>query len=715
MSAESHHKISATHLERQAYLYVRQSTLRQVLENTESTKRQYALRERAVALGWKAEQVVVIDSDLGQSGADADRAGFQRLVAAVGMGEVGVVLGLEVSRLARNSSDWHRLLEICALANTLILDEDGLYDPSHFNDRLLLGMKGTMSEAELHVLRARLIGGQLAKARRGELETPLPVGLVYDAIGKVVLDPDQSVQEALRQFFETFRRTGSATATVRSFRQRELLFPRRVQSGPHKGEVVWGALLHYRALNVLKNPRYAGAFAYGRTEAKKALRGIESRHRLPREQWHTLILDAHPGYITWDEYDENLLRLRANSAAYGPDRKAGPAREGPALLQGLAICGRCGGRMTVRYYTRHGQTIPQYTCQSAGIQRAEPVCQRIMGADVDRAMGELLVESVTPLALEVALAVQDELANRADEADRLRRQQVERARYETELAQRRYLRVDPDNRLVAATLEAEWNTKLRALDAAQDDYERQREADTLLDAEKRQRVLALATDFPRLWRDPGTPARERKRMARLLIEDVTLQRRNELLDVHVRFRGGHARSLQLPRPKPLADLRKLDPAIVAEVDRLLDDHTDSEIAEALNAAGHQPPVGDRFTIWIIWKIRKAHGLESRFDRLRHKGMLTLNEMADALGVHPQTAKDRAARGQLASVEYNDKGQRLYTPPGPMATIPCARCSKPIPERAAQGQRQKYCCVSCRTGAYAARRSAAGWVRVRKNP
>ena len=221
MNAESHHKISATHLARQAYLYVRQSTLRQVLENTESTKRQYALRERAVALGWQSEQVVVIDSDLGQSGADADRAGFQRLVAAVGMGEVGVVLGLEVSRLARSSSDWHRLLEICALADTLILDEDGLYDPSHFNDRLLLGMKGTMSEAELHVLRARLIGGQLAKARRGELETPLPVGLVYDATGKVVLDPDQSIQDALRQFFETFRRTGSATATVRSFRERE--------------------------------------------------------------------------------------------------------------------------------------------------------------------------------------------------------------------------------------------------------------------------------------------------------------------------------------------------------------------------------------------------------------------------------------------------------------------------------------------------------------
>jgi DNA invertase Pin-like site-specific DNA recombinase len=710
MNVEAHHKIAATHLARQAYLYVRQSTLRQVLENTESTKRQYALRERAVALGWKPEQVVVIDSDLGQSGADADRVGFQRQVAAVGMGEVGVVLGLEVSRLARNSSDWHRLLEICALANTLILDEDGLYDPSHFNDRLLLGMKGTMSEAELHVLRARLIGGQLAKARRGELETPLPVGLVYDATAKVVLDPDQSIQDALGQFFETFQRTGSATATVRSFRERQLLFPRRLQSGPHKGELIWGPLLHYRALNVLKNPRYAGAFAYGRTQANKTLQATASRHRLPRDQWHTLILDAHPGYITWDQYEQNVARLQANSAAYGTDRKAGPPREGPALLQGLAICGRCGERMTIRYYVRHGQPVPEYSCQRAGIQRAERSCQRVMGADVDRVIGELLVETMTPLALEVALCVQDELANRADEADRLRRQQVERARYEAELSQRRYLRVDPDNRLVAATLEAEWNTKLRALDAAQDDYERQRAADTLLDDEKRQRILALATDFPRLWRNPDTPARERKRMARLLIEDVTLLRHDELLDVHVRFRGGDTRSLQLPRPRPAADLRKLDPAIVAEVDRLLDDHTDSEIADTLNAAGHQPPVGDKFTIWIIWKIRKAHRLNSRFDRLRRQGMLTLREITETLGVHPQTVKDQAARGQLVSVPYNDKGQRLYAPPSTVTAIPCAHCATPIPERGARGQRQKYCCVSCRTGAYAARRRAAGWVR-----
>jgi hypothetical protein len=317
---------------------------------------------------------------------------------------------------------------------------------------------------------------------------------------------------------------------------------------------------------------------------------------------------------------------------------------------------------------------------------------------------------MTPLALEVALLVQDELASRASEVDRMRRQQVDRARYEAELAQRRYLRVDPDNRLVAATLEAEWNNKLRGLDTAQEDYEHQRQTDTLLDDENRQRILALATDFPRLWQDPNTPARERKRMARLLIEDVTLLLGNQVLHVHVRFRGGDTRSFQLPRPRSIVDLRRLDPAVVAEIDRLIDDHTDSEIAAALDAAGYQPPVGGRFTIWIVWKIRHAHGLGSRRERLRRRGMLTLEEMAESLGVHPQTVKDRARRGQLQSVIYNEKHERLYAPSQPVATVPCAHCGKAIPERVTQGNLRKYCCVSCRTGAYAARRRAAGWVR-----
>src|SRR5438477_3503509 len=287
MNSEAHQKITTAHLSRLAYLYVRQSTLRQVLENTESTHRQYALRERAVALGWPPDRIVVIDSDLGQSGASAaDREGFQRLVTDVSLGRVGIVLGLEVSRLARNSTDWHRLLELCALTDTLILDEDGLYNPASFNDRLLLGLKGTMSEAELHVLRARLIGGQRAKASRGELEMKLPVGLVNNGTGKVVLDPDVQVQSAVGTFFETFRRTGSATSTVRSFREQGLLFPRRVSCGPHQGELAWGPLLHWRALRALKNPRYAGAFAYGRYQARRRPDGTEVRTPLPREQWH---------------------------------------------------------------------------------------------------------------------------------------------------------------------------------------------------------------------------------------------------------------------------------------------------------------------------------------------------------------------------------------------------------------------------------------------
>jgi DNA invertase Pin-like site-specific DNA recombinase len=711
VNLEMHNKIAATHLQRQAYLYVRQSTLRQVLENTESTKRQYALRERAVALGWPPDRIVVIDSDLGQSGADSDRVGFQKLVAAVGLGEVGVVLGLEVSRLARSSSDWHRLLEISALTDTLILDEDGLYNPGHFNDRLLLGLKGTMSEAELHVLRARLIGGQRAKASRGELEMKLPIGLIQNPVGKVVLDPDLQVQAAVRTFFETFRRTGSATSTVRSFREQGLLFPRRVNDGPHKGELAWGPLLHWRALRALKNPRYTGAFVYGRSQARRTPHGGERRILLPREQWHTLIRDAHPGYITWAEYEENLDRLRDNGQAYGAERRHGPPREGPALLQGIVVCGRCGGRMTIRYYVSHNEVLPEYACQREGIEHAQPICQRIVGGALDRAIGDLLVETVSPLALEVALAVQDELESRAQEVDRMRRQQVDRARYEAELAQRRYLRVDPDNRLVADSLEAEWNNKLRALAAAQEDYERNHDGEgSALSVDQRQQVMALVTDFPRLWRDPATPQRERKRMVRLLLEDVTLLRTDEVV-AHIRFRGGATQTIRLPLPLSAPELRKTHPTVVAEIDRLLDHHTDAEIADILNARGVRPGVADRFSITIIYQLRMKYRLENRFSRLRRQGLLTLEEMTAASRLHPTTVKDRATKGHLASYVYNDKGQRLYAPPAEPSMIACHHCGKPIPERGKNGQWQKYCGSACSMRNYA-RRKAAGLVRSR---
>jgi DNA invertase Pin-like site-specific DNA recombinase len=337
-AANSNGKVNPGHLKKTAYLYIRQSTLRQVFENTESTQRQYGLRQRAIVLGWQPEQIEVIDCDQGQSGASTgEREGFQRLVAEVGLGKAGIVMGLEVSRLARNCADWHRLLEICALSGTLILDEDGLYDPAHFNDRLLLGLKGTMSEAELHVLRTRLRGGVLSKAQRGELKMPLPVGLAYDPAQRVVLDPDKQVQSTLRYFFETFRRTGAAWATVQAFGKEGLKFPRRGPAG--YGALVWQTLRHTTALATLHNPRYAGAFCFVRSRSWKDGQGRWRFANLPRDQWQILIKDLHPGYISWAEFEENQTRLQHNRQARAIERLRGPAREGPGLLQGLVICG----------------------------------------------------------------------------------------------------------------------------------------------------------------------------------------------------------------------------------------------------------------------------------------------------------------------------------------------------------------------------------------
>ena len=664
MNAEAHQKVRASHLQRDAYLYVRQSTMRQVFENTESTKRQYALRERGVALGWPVERVHVIDSDQGQSGASAaDRAGFQRLVAEVGMGKAGIVLGLEVSRLARNSTDWHRLLEICALTDTLILDEDGVYNPADFNDRLLLGLKGTMSEAELHVLRSRLRGGILSQARRGELRSPLPVGLVYDSHGQVILDPDQQVQESLRQLFRTFQRTGSARATVQSFRAARLLFPRRVRTGPHRGELCWGPLGHWRVLQVLHNPRYAGAFFFGRLRTRQRPDGKITYEKRPREQWLSLLPDTHPGYISWPQYEENQKRLLDSAQSHGQDRRKSPPREGPALLQGLALCGVCGTRMTVRYHTRRGEVSPDYVCQRQGIETGSPICQAIYGAGIDAAMGALLLESMTPVALEVALQVQQELQSRLDEADRLRHQQVERARYEAELARRRYLQVDPDHRLVADTLEADWNEKLRALTDAQEQYEKQRAADAaVLGDEQRARILALATDFPRLWRDPKTPQRERKRMLRLMLEDVTLIKA-EQITLHVRFKGGASQSLTLPIPPRAWQLRQTSAQVVAEIDRLLDHHTTGEIATLLNRRGLVSGEGKRFNVSMVQRISRDHGLKSRPQRLRDAGLLTRQEIAERLGIALQTVKHWRAHGLLRAHAYNDKHECLYEHPG----------------------------------------------------
>lgn len=670
MSTTASIKVQPCHLRRTAYLYVRQSTLRQVLENTESTKRQYALRQRALAFGWSDDLIVTIDSDLGESGASTvGRDGFQRLVAEVGMGRAGIVMGLEVSRLARNSADWHRLLEICALTDTLILDEDGVYDPAYFNDRLLLGLKGTMSEAELHVIKARLRGGILNKARRGEYRAPLPVGYVYDDEGDVVLDPDQQVQSSLRHLFETFRRTGSGYATLKVFRKEGLTFPVRHHGGPHDGEVSFAPLTHTTVIRILHNPRYAGAYFFGRTRHRKTIDGKLLSEKLDPKEWTALIPGAHAAYITWEEFEENQRILRDNDIERGTsDMRRRVPREGSALLQGLAICGRCGQRIRVRYHTRKGITLPTYVCIRAKVYAGEKTCHHVVGRVVDDAVGRLVTATFTSAAVEVAVQVQQELQARIDEADRLRLKAVERAQYEADAAKRRFMRVDPDNRLVADSLEADWNDKLRAVGQAREEYERLRQQDRLaIDAEARRRVLALASDFPRLWNDPATPARERKRMLALLVEDVTLLNDGTTIHVHVRFRGGRTESLAVPRPKGGWETTVTEPEAIALIDRLLDDHTYEQIAHILHKRGLRPGAAhrctDHFTAQNVGRLAIDHKLKPRFDRLRERGYLTREEILARLGIGKSALRNWARAG-LVEEHACDGRSFLYSDPGP---------------------------------------------------
>jgi DNA invertase Pin-like site-specific DNA recombinase len=654
-------KVTASQLSRDAFVYVRQSTMRQVAENQESTRRQYALRERATALGWTPEQIAVVDCDLGLSGAETDREGFKTLVAEVGMGRVGIVLGLEVSRLARNSTDWHRLLEICALTETLILDEDGLYNPTDYNDRLLLGLKGTMSEAELHMLRVRLRGGLLAKARRGELRIGLPVGLVYDPLDRVVLHPDAQVRDTLHLFFRTFFRTGAACATVKYFSENNLPFPAPAKSNM-TAQVVWGRLSLSRAVHILHNPRYAGAFVYGRRSSRKQPDGHYRTTRLPRDQWQVLLLDAHPRYITWEDYERIQEQLHSSALAYGLERRHGPPREGPALLQGLVLCGRCGARMSPRYHRRGGQLVPDYLCFARTLRYRDKPCQIIPGGGVDAAMGQLLVETMTPMTLDLTLAVQAELEARLEQTDRLRGQQVERAEHEVDHARVRYMEVDPMNRLVAASLEADWNEKLRALQEIRDRVERERAADrSTFDETAKERIRALAENFPAVWNDPTVPHRERKRIMALLVTDVTLTKEDGQITIGVRFRGGTTTTLCIPVPLNAWRKRQTHPKALARLEELLAAHTDGQAASKLNEEGFTTGAGVPFDLTSVRWLQHRWGIKSYRDHLRAAGYLSATEMAAKLGIGMTQACQWRRSGRLLATPYNERGYHLFHP------------------------------------------------------
>lgn len=669
MSIDQHQKVTAAHLARDAFLYVRQSSLRQVIENTESTKRQYALRDRAVALGWPIERIHVIDSDLGLSGASAQaRDGFQHLMAELANGHAGIVLGLEVSRLARNNADWHRLLEVAALTATLICDEDGLYDPAHFNDRLLLGLKGTMSEAELHVIKARLQGGIRNKARRGELEMPLPIGLDYYPDGSVILDPDQQIRAALQLLFETFRQCASATATVKRFRREGWLFPRRIRRGIGKGDVLWGALEHCRVIQILHNPRYAGAFAYGRTRGTYRTGRKPVAVKVAREDWQVLIRGAHPGYIDWEEFERNQATLKQNLTGFGQSTRGSMPREGVGLLQGRVVCGLCGARMRVRYQAVGGKLEPYYMCTENAVRRADKPCQSVRGRAIDDAISALLLECIAQGAIEVALAVEDEIGGRIEQASAQRARQLVRARYDAELARRRYLSVDPANRLVADALESTWNDRLRELDSLTQEHDRQQQSDQrLLTDDARARIRALTENFPQVWRDERIAPIERKRMMALLIEDVTLVKA-ERITINVRFRGGRNTSLEIDKPRPIALIRKTLPEVVKKVDELLETCADRQVSEQLNEMGYKNWRGQAFTHKKVIVIRTAYHLKSRFERLRARGMLTANELAHQLGVCPTSVYHWGREGILREHRYGNGHRCLYEPLGDVVLV-----------------------------------------------
>lgn len=661
MNALRSQKIKVGHLSRNAYLYIRQSTLKQVYENSESTKRQYALKQQAVSLGWLLDNIITIDSDLGQSGtASAERGGFQKLVAEVGMGKAGIVIGLEVSRLSRSSADWSRLLEICAITDTLIMDEDGVYDTNDFNDRLLLGLKGTMSEAELHFLKARMRGGLINKAKRGELKRPIPVGYVYDDNDRIIFDSDEQVQQAIRHFFDTFKRVGSAWSAMKEYNKQGLKFPLRLHQDFKRGDVHWVQLIYSRVIHILHNPIYAGVYYYGETQVQRTVKGKKNLV-MPRDQWHTFIPDSHPGYITLEEFERNLGILKENSHKRDEAARKTPPREGSALLQGIAVCGICGTRMTVRYRTNSPGIIPIYECHKRNKEYGESECQTVRGNVIDAKISELLLEMVNPLAIEAALGIQKELMNRKNDIDKLYQQQVERARYEMELAKRRYMNVDPDNRLVAGLLEAEWNKKLKALEEAGENYEKQRQTQIeVIDEKVRSDIRNIAQRFPKIWNDKNVSAREKKRMVRCLIEDVTITQGQEIT-LSIRFKGGTIRILNIPKPVPGWQSWTTRPDIVEEIDRLLNYCIPDEIAAILNDRGIKSGKGKAFTKRIVEEIAREYNLKRRYNRLKEAGFLTLTQKMKEMNMTKREIQRLRKSSMIHFHRFCDGDHFMYEP------------------------------------------------------
>jgi DNA invertase Pin-like site-specific DNA recombinase/predicted DNA-binding transcriptional regulator AlpA len=646
-------KIKATHLHRCAYVYVRQSTAAQVQHNRESTDRQYKLAERALRLGWSRAQIRIIDEDLACSGSGtSDRGGFAMMTTEVALGHVGLILSIEVSRVARNNADWYRLLDLCGVTDTLIGDEDGLYHPGLFNDRLLLGLKGTMAEAELHVIRARLEGGIRNKAARGQLRRGLPVGFVWgEEDGDTLFHPDQAVTGAIQCAFDKFAEMGSVRRVWLWFRSQDLVFP--LQSNAF-ADIQWVTPTYTRIHQVLTNPVYAGAYVYGKTRQERFVdqsgRLRKRIRRLPRSQWAVLLHNHHKGFIDWETYEMNQSRIAKNTRP-APHQATGAIREGSALLQGIATCGRCGRRLRVYYQGRN--STPGYYCTASTLVNGRGChCLRVGGVQIDEAVTRAFLDTVAPAGIEAALLAEESLEADHDAALKQWRLQVEQARYQAERTERRYRAVEPENRLVARTLEADWEHRLAELAAAEAELARRQSqcADRLTD-EQRKRIRSLGDDLMRVWEAPTTTYRDRKELLRTLLEEVniTVEQGNPKAHLILRWRGGAVSQLDLHLKRRNTPPIRTDEDTIELVRRLAVHYPDGVIAGIVNRQGRRTAHGDRFTANKIGNLRRYWKIP-RFDSTTTPSegeLVTVQKAAQMLGLAPSTLHRWLSEGFIA--------------------------------------------------------------------
>ena len=636
-------KIKPVHKQRAAVVYIRQSTASQVEHNRESTARQYALVDRACDLGWAKEQVKVIDEDLAITGSIVgNRAGFERMAWEVGLGRVGIILGIEVSRLARNNANWYRLLDLCAITDTLIGDNDGLYHPALFNDRLVLGLKGTMSEAELHIIRARLDGGIRNKAQRGELRRELPVGLVWgDKDGEVRFHPDEAVVGAIRTVFDRFAEMGSVRQVWLWFRTEGLRFPS--QKDAWGGEIQWIVPTYGSMHQVLTNPVYAGTYVYGRNRSEQYVdeQGVVRKRsrRLLMKDWPVLIQDHHVGFLEWPTFQANQVRIRSNARAER-HQSGGAVREGSALLQGIASCGHCG-RALFTYY-RGNNATPGYRCSANEIDEGGGhYCFQVGAVGIDKAVVDAFLDAITPAAVEASLLALEQIEADRDAALRQWQLEVERARYEAERAERRYRAVEPENRLVARGLETEWENRLRDLTAAENELRRREQHHARrLSADEIEHLRSLGVDLRQVWTAPTTTDRDRKELLRTLLEEVliSVEKTPPHAQVRLRWKGGAITSLQIPLPHHAPPGLHTDEDTIELVARLAKLYPDDVIAGILNRQGRKTATGQRFTAGHVGNLRRYH----KMDRYQPQAevsegkSVTVQKAAEILGVVPST-------------------------------------------------------------------------------